>query len=134
VQTGASQKEIKNAYRRLSLKYHPDRNKDEKDGEKFRKIIEAYQQLRISEKKKDKISESEIATKYSDFWKKYDKTVNEEFHFGSNFNFGSEFGAKDTQKYEHNQEKEGSPISIHIILYGGLGAIALWVILSSILK
>ena len=80
IQVGASQKEIKNAYRRLSLKYHPDRNKDSKDEEKFKKIIEAYQQLRNNEKKKDKISESEVASKYSDFWKKYDKNV--QVHYG----------------------------------------------------
>jgi molecular chaperone DnaJ len=135
IQVGASQKEIKNAYRRLSLKYHPDRNKNEKNEERFKRIIEAYQQLRNDEKKKDKISESEVASKYSDFWKKYDKNPNEEINFGTNFSeFRQEFGAKVTQNYEHNQEKESSPMSTHIILYGGLGAIALWIILSSILK
>lgn len=135
VQAGASQKEIKNAYRRLSLKYHPDRNKDDKDGERFKKVIEAYQKLRNEEKRKDRISESEVATKYSDFWRKYDKKENEEFRVGPNFaEFRNEFGAKATQDYEHNQEKESSPMSTHIILYGGLGAVALWIILSSILK
>jgi DnaJ-class molecular chaperone len=135
VKAGSSQKEIKNAYRRLSLKYHPDRNKDDKSGEIFKNVTKAYQQLRIVEKKKEKISESEVASKYSDFWKKYDKTVDEEIHFGTNFNeFRHEFGAKSTQEYEHNQEKESSPMTTHIILYGGLGAIALWIILSSIFK
>ncbi|HEU5221567.1 MAG TPA: J domain-containing protein [Candidatus Nitrosotalea sp.] len=136
VQPGASQKEIKNAYRQLSLKYHPDRNKDDTNGERFKKVTEAYQQLRSEEKKKDKISESEVATKYSDFWKKYDKAPNEEFHFGPNFaEFRRDFGARSAaEDYEHNQEKEGSPMSTHIILYGGLGAMALWIILSTILK
>lgn len=134
VQVGASQKEIKSAYRQLSLKYHPDRNKTDTDGERFKKVTEAYQQLR-SEKKKDQISESEVATKYSDFWEKYDKGVNEGFNFGPNFaEFRRDFGAKAAQNYEHNQEKEGSPISTHIILYGGLGAMALWIILSTIFK
>ena len=133
VQAGASQKEIKNAYRQLSLKYHPDRNKG--DGEAFKKVTEAYQQLRSEEKKKDKISESEVATKYSDFWKKYDKGTGSEFNFGPNFaEFRRDFGASATQDYEHNQEKEGSPISTHLILYGGLGAMALWIILSTIFK
>ncbi len=117
------------------MKYHPDRNKDDINGEKFKKVTEAYQQLRSEEKKKEKISESEVATKYSDFWKKYDKTVNEEFHFGPNFaEFRRNFGAKDIQDYEHNQEKEGSPMLTHLVLYGGLGAMALWIILSTILK
>ena len=135
VQAGASQKEIKNAYRQLSLKYHPDRNKDDVNGEKFKKVTEAYQQLRSEEKKKTRISESEVATKYSDFWKKYDKTANEEFHFGPNFaEFRRNFGAQDLQDYEHNQEKESSPMITHLILYGGLGAMALWIIFSTILK
>ncbi len=117
------------------MKYHPDRNKDDINGERFKKVTEAYQQLRSEEKKNDRISESEVATKYSDFWKKYDKTVNEEFHFGPDFaEFRRDFGAKATQDYEHNQEKEGSAMSTHLILYGGLGAIALWIILSTILK
>jgi DnaJ-class molecular chaperone len=134
VQEGASQKEIKNAYRQLSLKYHPDRNKEDK-GEKFKSITEAYQQLRHEEKKKERISENEVATKYSDFWKKYDNIANEEFNFGANFTgFRHEFGARATQDYEHNQEKKSSPIGTHLILYGGLGAIFLWIILSSILK
>ena len=135
VQVGASQKDIKSAYRRLSLKYHPDRTKNQKDEEIFKKIIEAYQQLRNEEKKKDKISDSEVAAKYSDFWKNYDKTAKEEFHFGPNFaEFKHEFGAEAIQDYEHNQEKESSPMITHLILYGGFGAMAFWLILSNILK
>ena len=132
IKPGASQKEIKNAYRQLSLKYHPDRNK-ENDSEKFKKIAEAYQKLRQEEKSRSKISESEVATKYTEFWKKYDKS--DEFHFGPDFSsFRQEFGAKVTHTYEHNQEKEGSPMSVHLILYGGLAAIAVWIVLSSIFK
>ena len=126
---------IKQAYRRLATKYHPDRNNNEKDGEKFKKIIEAYQRLRLEEKKKSKASETEVASKYTEFWKKYDNKMNEDFKFGPDFSsFRQEFGARTTQTYEHNQEKEGSPMSTHVIIYGGLGAIALWIILSSILK
>ena len=114
------------------MRYHPDRNKGQ-DSEKFKKIAEAYQKLRQEEKGKSKISESEVATKYTEFWKKYDK--NEEFHFGPYYSsFRQEFGAKVTHTYEHNQEKEGSPMSVHLILYGGLAAIAVWIVLSSIFK
>ena len=136
VQKGASQKEIKGAYRRLSLKYHPDRNKDEKDGEKFKQIIEAYQILRLEEKRKTKRSEIDIAYTYAEFWKQYDKKVNEESQFnGTNFaGFRNPFGVNAPQTYNHNQEKEPSQISTHVILYAGLGLVALWIILSEILK
>ena len=41
---GASEEEIKHAFRRLAMKYHPDRNlgNEEWAGEKFKDINEAY--------------------------------------------------------------------------------------------
>ncbi len=49
---GASESEIKSAYRKLAMKYHPDRNPDDKDAEeKFKEINEAYGILSDSEKK-----------------------------------------------------------------------------------
>jgi len=38
----ADQKEIKKAYRRLALKYHPDLNKEPGAAERFAQISEAY--------------------------------------------------------------------------------------------
>lgn len=42
VKKGASQEEIKKAFRRLALIYHPDRNKSQEAPEMFREISEAY--------------------------------------------------------------------------------------------
>ncbi|HWP42968.1 MAG TPA: molecular chaperone DnaJ [Blastocatellia bacterium] len=46
VQRGATEQELKQAYRRLALKYHPDKNPDDKEAEeRFKEIAEAYQVL-----------------------------------------------------------------------------------------
>ncbi|MCD0162896.1 molecular chaperone DnaJ [Deinococcus sp. 6YEL10] len=47
----ASADEIKSAYRKLALKYHPDRNKEEGAAEKFTQINEAYAVLSDAEKR-----------------------------------------------------------------------------------
>jgi molecular chaperone DnaJ len=51
VSKGASDEEIKKAFRKLALEFHPDRNKAEGAVEKFKEVNEAYQVLTDSEKR-----------------------------------------------------------------------------------
>src|SRR5688500_7808730 len=51
VQRGASDDEIKKAYRKLARKYHPDVSKEQNAKERFQEVSEAYETLRDKEKR-----------------------------------------------------------------------------------
>jgi molecular chaperone DnaJ len=52
VQKGATEKEIKSAYRKLALQWHPDKHKGDKKAEtKFKEINQAYEVLSDKQKK-----------------------------------------------------------------------------------
>jgi molecular chaperone DnaJ len=52
VAKSASEEDIKKAYRKLAMKYHPDRNPDNKEAEeKFKEVKEAYEMLTTPEKR-----------------------------------------------------------------------------------
>ena len=48
----ASNKEIKKAFRKLALKYHPDKNPDKDTSKKFQEIAEAYEILGDEDKRR----------------------------------------------------------------------------------
>lgn len=83
VSKSASQSDIKKAYRKLAIKYHPDKNKnDKKAEEKFKEVAEAYEVLKNPEtrKKYDQLGAN---------WKNY-QHANQNF---DGFNWGgADFG------------------------------------------
>jgi molecular chaperone DnaJ len=137
LKTDASFKQVKQAYRELSLKYHPDRNKDANADKKFKEITEAYQILKV-EQKKENARHKNAEAAHADFWNYHDKKTNEGFGFGHQAYsevFRHNFGSNVREEYEnYNTERPVSHKMTHLLLYGGLGALALWIIISEIFK
>lgn len=63
IKSGASEEDIKKAYRDLAKKYHPDLNKDPDAEKKFKDINEAYENLREGGKR----TRQEPTMSYEDF-------------------------------------------------------------------
>ena len=145
VNKAASEDEIKKAYRKLAMKYHPDHTKGDKAAEeKFKKISEAYAVLSDKEKRKqyDTFGSEGFHQRFSqeDIFKGFDfSDILREFGFGGaesftgpggrtrfSFGGGSPFGSESFfgSRAGHQAQMKGSdlvyelPLSLSEVITG----------------
>ena len=101
MQRGASDQEIKSAYRKLALQFHPDRNPDNPGSEeKFKEASEAYAVLADAEKRGvyDRFGHAGLGGSGTGVG--FDATIFQDFGdiFGDFFGFGDIFGGGSRQR------------------------------------
>jgi DnaJ-class molecular chaperone len=91
VKRGASATEIKNAYRKMVFRYHPDRNPgDDGAADKFKLVLEAYDTL--SDSAKRAMYDHATRSKYKEQAQEQEPQCGDQV--GSGFHFSQEFKAK----------------------------------------
>jgi len=87
----ASEKEIKKAFRKLAMKYHPDKNKSKGAVKRFREIAEAYEVLSDPKKRKE-YDQQGLGDGY------------QQGHFSNSFNFDGFMQQFDSQFFNFDQD------------------------------
>lgn len=117
ISRGATADEIKKAYRKKAMEFHPDRNHGSKASEeKFKEVLEAYNALSGGNSGSSIDWDEVFRTKHNGNGRTYESSKKWEEMFGSMFggfdfndiNMGGGFGKA------HNRKKQGGNISISI--------------------
>ena len=116
VSRGASSDELKKAYRKMALKYHPDRNRDKPEvEEKFKEIAEAYEVLSDDKKRQLYDSYGHEGLKNSGFQSQNVSVEDILKRFGGIFK-GRNFGSFFTREEPSHREGEDLYIKLSVTL------------------
>jgi curved DNA-binding protein len=98
VSKGASQDEIKKAFRKLAVKFHPDKNPgDKKAEEKFKEINEANEVLGDAEKRK---KYDEMGDNWKHYQQQGDQSTGRRQYSRQHHDFGEGFGGEFSDFFE----------------------------------
>ncbi|MDZ7331847.1 MAG: molecular chaperone DnaJ [candidate division KSB1 bacterium] len=119
VSRDADANEIKKAYRKLALQYHPDRNAGDKQAEeKFKEVSEAYEVLKDPEKRRryDQYGESGLKGGFEDFGGfEFDLSDALRTFMSAGFGFGDFFGTT-SQARSRRTKVRGTDLQIRLAL------------------
>lgn len=123
VSKDAPQEEIKRAYRRLALKYHPDRNPGNREAEeKFKEAAEAYSVLADPDKRSayDRFGPEGLRVEGFQGFSGFDSSVFADFEdilgnfFG--FSFGDIFGGRESRRERERQRGRDLALEVSVSL------------------
>ncbi len=119
VQKGSSKDDIKDAYRKLAMQFHPDRNKDAGAEERFKEISEAYAVLSDDQKRQtyDNLGHQGFDQRYSseDIFRGADfDSIFRDMGFGDIFR--SFFGGGGFQGFEEHNRGQDLAYNLEISL------------------
>ncbi len=119
VRKDASEDEIKKAYRKLAMQYHPDRNTNDKQAEeKFKEVAEAYEVLKDPEKRQryDRFGHSGLRGAYEGFAGfDFDLADALRTFMSEGFGFGDFFGMGRGER-RRNRQRRGTDLQIKLTL------------------
>lgn len=106
----ASQEEIKSAYRKMAMKYHPDRNQGDPSAEDhFKEVAEAYEVLGSPEKRQRYDQFGHDGVKGGGGYDFHDFNINDALRIfmeqGFGFNFGDFLGGRGSSRRSPRQER-----------------------------